>query len=257
MKLRVLLLSAVILLLASMPQAAAQQRSTVLLELFTSEGCSSCPEADRVLAELSDHPYWRRRIVAMAYHVDYWDQLGWADSFSDERWSARQRRYGQAFHRKGVYTPQLVIQGAKEIIGSHRTQALRDILEFSEKSPWVRLGVERSRPSGALGQALVLNLHAELLRNRVRRRLVLAAALCESGLQSPVTGGENQGRLLKHDCVVRELVEATRFPSTADEVDSEVVFLLPEGAPNDSYSVAVFVQDLDSMEVWGSLLYDL
>ena len=98
---------------------AAEQKAVV--ELFTSQGCSSCPPADAYLGELAQ----RDDVLALSFHVDYWNYIGWRDPFSKRQWSARQREYGRNLHRRYVYTPQMVIDGAAEAVGSKRAQVAR------------------------------------------------------------------------------------------------------------------------------------
>ena len=90
----------------------------VLLELFTSQGCSSCPPADRLLTRLAGDRKLAGQVIPLSFHVDYWDYIGWQDPFASPRWSERQRQYGRAFHSNRVYTPQLVINGRTECVGS-------------------------------------------------------------------------------------------------------------------------------------------
>ena len=100
-------------LLAVSPPAHAQSENTVVLELFTSQGCSSCPPADALLAELAD----REGVIALALHVDYWDYLGWKDAFGLPGNTARQRAYAKKMHSRSIYTPQMIVQGEDRLIG--------------------------------------------------------------------------------------------------------------------------------------------
>ncbi|MGH9465120.1 MAG: DUF1223 domain-containing protein, partial [Thermoanaerobaculia bacterium] len=117
----------------------------VLLELFTSQGCSSCPPADRLLSRLAAARGSEPVVVPLAFHVDYWNHIGWEDPFSQGRWSARQRAYALAFGRDGVYTPQLVVDGTEELVGSDERAVRRAIERAAAQSRpgWVRLGAGR------------------------------------------------------------------------------------------------------------------
>src|SRR5512134_2402114 len=105
-----------VLVLTAGPVAAGEQgKPRAVVELFTSQGCSSCPPADRLLAELGEDP----AVLPLAFHVDYWDHLGWRDPFSSPRWSERQGRYARTLGR-GLYTPQLVVAGDQDVLGSNQ-----------------------------------------------------------------------------------------------------------------------------------------
>ena len=113
------------MVLAVLPISARAQ-DPVVVELYTSQGCSSCPPADRLLAELAHHDY----VIALALHVDYWDYLGWKDDFADPDFSDRQRRYARVWHERSVYTPQMVIQGVQYMVGSRADEVQRQIMQF-------------------------------------------------------------------------------------------------------------------------------
>jgi len=119
---------------------------TVVVELFTSEGCSSCPPADRVLLALETSRGPRSvvpagvEIIALGEHVDYWDQLGWKDRFSSPLFSARQQDYGKAFRLESVYTPQMVVNGQKEVLGSD-SRAVRDAIGKAAREPHAEVAI--------------------------------------------------------------------------------------------------------------------
>lgn len=112
-----------------------QADSSVVVELFTSQGCSSCPPADRLLADLASHDY----VIALALHVDYWDYLGWKDDFALPAFSDRQRGYARHWGERTVYTPQMVVQGVKYMVGSRSDEIQRQIMQFEEQGPKVVL----------------------------------------------------------------------------------------------------------------------
>ena len=165
-------------------------RVPVLLELFTSEGCSSCPPADALLEKFDrEQPIAGAELVVISEHVDYWNHLGWADPYSSAQFSARQREYARLLRTDEVYTPQLVIDGHAALVGSERGEALR-ASQAAITSPKTPLALTASR-SGNIGTVRVAlpnqNPHADLY-------LVLAF----DHARSQVERGENAGRALRH-----------------------------------------------------------
>lgn len=190
----------------------------VILELFTSQGCSSCPPADALLSDLGARP----GVIALAYHVDYWDDLGWKDPYSSPQWSARQAELSGALGA-GLYTPQLVVNGRAQVVGSSRAKAEAAIAAAAAQAQIpVTVSARRS------GDDLRVS-YAAALREGDRVRV----ALTESGLVTRVERGENRGRTLRNDFVVRSLVEGS---------GGEAVLRLPGDGP---YRVVVMVQGPD------------
>lgn len=188
------------LVLALMPSsspppavAAPTDRRLVVLELFTSEGCSSCPPADAVLRSLEqEQPVPGALVVALEEHVDYWDEIGWPDPFSSSQLTARQRAYGRAFGLRSIYTPQLVVDGVTEVLGSDRKAVLAAVAQRA------------AAPALALSAKLVAeHLEVEVASPPVAARLQLA--ITESGHVTDVLRGENAGETLHHGAVVRSL----------------------------------------------------
>lgn len=180
----------------------AARRVPVLVELFTSEGCSSCPPADALLSELvRSQPVAGVRIVPLALHVDYWDRLGWKDPFASADFSARQTDYQRGFKRRGGYTPQMIVNGTREFVGSDRSAALAAI---------AAAGRERAGDFSDW-----LNATAGDPRLKSDDPLELLLAETEDGLHSKVVAGENEGRELLHDGVVRSLRPLAPVPLPA------------------------------------------
>lgn len=188
--------------------APAPARSAVVVELFTSEGCSSCPPADDVLTRLAHKQLTPDvDVIALGEHVDYWDRLGWRDPFSSAAFSARQSTYDDhAFHRNEVYTPQLVVDGQYEQVGSDVTAVRRAIARAAQaQKATVAVTVTRAPASGDLRVDVRADAPPTLA---VRDRVDVIVAVTEDNLVTDVRRGENRGRTLKHSAVVRYLAAA-------------------------------------------------
>jgi hypothetical protein len=179
---------------------AAAAKTPVVVELFTSEGCSSCPPADAVLSRLRrEQPVAGAQIIALGEHVDYWNYLGWRDRFSAAAFSARQSRYqARVFPRGVVYTPQVVVDGVDEAVGSDAA-AVRRAIERAARHDKLDVDI-RALPADAAHVRVTVAVNGAVTR---RAEVVLAAV--EDGLVTEVGRGENRGRSLSHDAVVRSL----------------------------------------------------
>lgn len=173
------------------PAAPAPADGAVVVELFTSQGCSSCPPADRLLTELARD---RRDVIALAFHVDYWNRLGWADPWSRPAWSARQEAYARGDGDR-VYTPALVINGGGAVVGSRRA-AVTDAIAQAPRLPAIA------------GTARVVDGAVEVAA-AVPAGTRGAVAIVEDALVTRVAAGENEGETLRNDRVVRALVPLT------------------------------------------------
>lgn len=238
------LLSAIALALASAAVAddiPVDNTAFAVVELFTSEGCSSCPPADTLLSRLhheavTDH----RRVITLAYHVDYWDRLGWPDRFSDEAYTQRQRRYAAAFRNRSIYTPQMVVNGDTEFVGSKAASAQQAIDTALKEQPRVGVGLA------------ILNAtenHVALAWRTANRPAdsTLLIALVQDDLTTEVQRGENAGRDLKHDGVVHQL-------TSVDSTDATGTVTIPLQASIDAdhSRVVALVQDPKTMKILGA-----
>jgi hypothetical protein len=186
--------------------ARAADRVPVLAELFTSEGCSSCPPADQLLQTLDRlQPVEGAQIVVLSLHVDYWDRLGWRDPFSSAAFSARQERYARALGGE-VYTPQLVIDGRAQVLGNDPA-AVRKAIAKAAAKPKPPMTVLAARE----GAAAVVTVRFEA-PGKARPELWIAIA--DESVVSPVARGENAGRTLAHVAVVRHLQTAGKISGT-------------------------------------------
>lgn len=239
---KVIPMLALTLLASSAARAASgagAERVPVLVELFTSEGCSSCPPADVLLARLQrTQPVDGVEVVPLELHVDYWNHLGWRDPFSDTAFSDRQKEYASRFGTGRIYTPQLVVDGAAELVGGDEPRARRAI-ELAARKPKGRLELAVARTAG----------DAATLRVRVQGLPAFTGdvdvflAVVEDGLASDVTRGENEGRRLPHAAVVRQLVPVGRLRAPAVTLDETRVLRLPGTAPRGVRRAVAFAQE--------------
>jgi hypothetical protein len=239
-------LAAICLTLALVLPCAHSQtpaRTPVLAELFTSEGCSSCPPADQLLKRLdAQQPVPGAEILVLSEHVDYWDSAdGWKDPFSQVDFTIRQKKY--AFHKTGdVYTPELVIDGRKGFVGSREDMAL-DSIAAAAKLPKLPLQVTRLEDSGSHAR---IRISADASTGGEWPKVHLLLAIASDQAASRVSGGENAGRNLTHVAVVRSLEDLGAVSSAA--LNREVI-LHVRPADMHSLRVVAFLQDPKTLEV--------
>jgi hypothetical protein len=217
--------------------AASGPQRVAVLELYTSEGCDSCPPADKWVSELPARKFSSDRLLPLAFHVDYWNQLGWIDPFAQAAFSARQR---QQSNRRGVnfvVTPQLLLNGQ-----DYRRGAVFDDFEgklkainASRAQADIRLTVSRSGP------ALVGAVNVNVANDAVKRAAQVYLALYEMNLATAVSAGENKGKTLRHDFVVRSLIGPLGLDDNGNLSRLQRFDLDPHWKPQD-INLAVFVQ---------------
>jgi len=215
----------------------------VVVELFTSQGCSSCPPADRLLARLARES--SGAVMPLAFHVDYWNHGGWSDPFSSAAWTARQALYDQRLHAT-EYTPQAVVDGETELVGSREAE-LRSAIADAARRPAAKLELSLA-PSG---QSVVVAVGVTVPPELEGRKFDLMLAVTENGLETRVVGGENGGQTLHDDAVVRTFRRIGRIHGAqAAPRFTETVKLAPEWSrPN--LSVVAFLQDRSTLEILG------
>jgi hypothetical protein len=217
-------------LLLLIPAALAAQ-NPVIVELFTSEGCSSCPPADKLLAQL-EHT---QPVLVLSEHVDYWNRLGWRDPFSSAQFSQRQNDYATAFHKDGVYTPQMVVDGRAEFVGND-AGAAKAAIQKAASQP--KATVTLTQNSGGL----IVNI--EGIPAKAESDVFLA--ITEAGLRTDVTAGENSGRMLSHTGVVRSLNIIGRAKGGSFSKQAGMSALAPH------QQAIVFVQDRRTRAILGA-----
>lgn len=234
--------------LAAGPSDGARPRP-VVLELFTSEGCSSCPPADAFLKQLDEASQTdNTEILAIEEHVDYWDQLGWRDPFSSHDWTERQEQYASAFHHDGPFTPQFVVNGRSELSGSSSRKARQDIAEAA-KLPGadLRLSLNSVLPRSAEFSITVGSLPPEA------HSAHLLLAVTERGLSSNVARGENEGRNLSHAPVLRSLTNVhlpKANPSGLSEINAKVA--LDPSWKRENLRFVIFLQEPKTLHILGA-----
>jgi hypothetical protein len=239
------------------PALRATPRVPVVVELFTSEGCSSCPPADRLLTDLaSDQPVPGAEILPLEEHVDYWNQLGWFDPFSLALFSARQSEYVERLFRgAGIYTPQAVVDGRSQMVGSD-LPALRSAIAEAARRPKARVGLSllglvpaANAPRGASYTHISVQVPADV---QLAGPADVMLAVTEDGLTEHVLGGENGGRELRHNGVVRSLVSVGSVsPGTPDLVITRPL-TIASGWDRAHLHIVVFAQERLSRRILGA-----
>jgi hypothetical protein len=226
-------------------------RTPVLVELFTSEGCSSCPAADEVLQSLAaEQPVEGAQIIPLGEHVDYWNQLGWKDAFSSAAMTSRQMDYAAAAGLRSAYTPQMIVDGQSEFIGSNRGKALEAITAAAQaRKGTILLNVrpDASAKTFALAVHAVISSLPQLSRNDSTDVIV---ALTQDGVTSKVLRGENSGRTLHHAAVVRSLKRVGTISRDGDSIfDAMLAAPADVDGKLDALHVVVFVQERSSKRI--------
>jgi hypothetical protein len=203
------ILTGVILVLMA---ASALAQKAVLVELFTSEGCSSCPPADALLRQVNGtQTSGGQLVVGISEHVTYWNSLGWSDPFSSSVYTERQNAYSERFHLEGVYTPQMVINGAEQIVGSDRAALLRAVQQEEEARPRMSLRIV----SLSVAQN-TLTVNFSTSGELPAHGADLIAVLADDSDRSSVLHGENSGRLLAHVAVARSISRVARVQAVGE-----------------------------------------
>ena len=230
----------------TVPSTSTDREVPVLVELFTSEGCSSCPPADALLAELAkSQPVEGALVIPLSEHVDYWNHLGWADPYSSKLFSERQSAYAATFHDSGIYTPQAVVDGGAELVGSDR-RGLERAIASASREPKVDVVVAR------VGSGSSLRVRVEPSKSAPKGRgAQILLAIVENDLQSSVSRGENSGKRLSHTAVVRRLDVIGLVPD-GGTFEKEIPVVLDPSWKRENLSAVAFVQERPSGKVLGA-----
>ena len=221
-------------------RASSAEHMTAVVELYTSEGCDSCPPADRWLSAFTQRTD-ASRAVALAFHVDYWDRLGWRDRFGSARYTARQHEQAERQQEAFVYTPQVLLQGADFPGWRARGEPEAAIAAINARP--ARATIDLTATPVDRGAAAV-DLRLRVPQPSDRSHAAIAVALVQDGLASDVKAGENAGKLLAHDRVVRQWRVAAPALDAKGEATDHFVLSLPADAG--ALSVVALAENADT-----------
>jgi hypothetical protein len=236
---------------------AADHPVPVIVELFTSEGCSSCPSADRLLSRLEQmQPVPGAQVIALEEHVDYWNQLGWNDPFSSPQYRARQNDYAVAFHAANIFTPQMVVNGVVQFVGSDPSRAYHEIGAAAQgETTQIELGTS---PNSRDPELLDLSLRLNISKTAKLRESNVYLAVTENNLTTFVQRGENAGHTLRHSSVVRSFGVIGKIdPNGASGGQLVSTLRLPKEWKRENLRAVVFVQERESFRITGANVVDL
>jgi len=227
----------------------------VLVELFTSEGCSSCPPADEILSKLDKtQPIEGVEIIALGEHVDYWNNLGWTDPYSSAEFSRRQSRYADAFGRGSVYTPQMIVDGREEFVGGNGNKA-RDAIIRAARSPKAKIEL-RSMATDDKDLKLSVRI-SDVPQVTDGDSADVLLAITENNLRSEVSRGENAGRYLRHSAVVRILSVVGTIRPSQQSFEAQPTVNTAGGWQRNNLRVVVLVQQQGTRRILGAAALDL
>jgi len=209
-------------------------RGFAVVELFTSEGCSSCPAADEAVIDIANR--YKTNVFILGFHVDYWNYLGWKDAFSNAGYSERQKQYASAFSLNSIYTPQIVVNGETEFVGSDKSKLQKTIEKELSNNTNSSIGITARETDE---KKISVNIKTG---NQSNTKINIA--LVQLKAQSNVAGGENQGRQLRHINIVRD------FKTTdATGKQTSLILTLPPGILKKDCSVIAFLQDKSTLRI--------
>jgi hypothetical protein len=207
------------------------KRGFAIIELFTSEGCSSCPPADEAVAELQNS-YPDKNVLVLAYHVDYWDQQGWKDPFSAADFTARQKYYAGIFKLNSIYTPQVVVNATTEFVGSEKNKLIRETgIALQETS---KETIQLNAKETGAGKIDIRDSTNE----KITEDEALIILLVQKSATNKIMRGENKGRILHHINIVQKIIY---LPASLSGKTTSL--LLPAGQKKESFFIASLIQN--------------
>ena len=210
----------------------------VLMELFTSQGCSSCPPADEILGmyALKNDEH----IFPLAFHVDYWNRLGWVDSLSKGIYSQRQRDYAEKLNTESIYTPQLIINGQKQMVGSNKNEIAAITQKYLNEMAAVKINIAHINLTGN-------KVEVDYNVSNIFSNMNINAALVQKNVITQIRAGENRGTKLNNYNVVRDF-KTNMLTNTSGNFTLE----LPNGNNPENYMIVLFVQENTTGSIKGA-----
>jgi hypothetical protein len=220
-----------------------KSRPHVIVELFTAEGCSSCPAADELLKEMPDIlNKENKNVIGLSFHVTYWNKSGWEDPYSNELFTDRQKKYVAKLNLPQLYTPQAIVNGEKEFIGSNPL-AFRDLVTAaSEKNAAYEITAQTANEN----DKVLVNYEL----NRDPKNIVMNIAIVEKDVVHYIPRGENKGRTLKHTNVVRA------FETIDPQRKGNYSIIWPTNLEKTNSRIILYAQNIKTMKITGSTIID-
>jgi hypothetical protein len=240
--------------------AGPDGRVPVIVELFTSEGCSSCPPADAVLAKLArTQPVQNAHVIVLSEHVDYWNNLGWVDPFSSPQFRARQNDYARAFGVDSVYTPMMIVNGTVQFVGDDFNRAVTEIgkMASAQGSASVRLQTARNEKDHELVDLGVSIKDVPPAKTKNAAPIDVLMAITEDNLASDVQRGENAGHRLRHVAVVRSFGSIGKLNPPERTLSLRPTLKFPSNWKRQDLHAVVFLQDHSTQLILGAESVDI
>lgn len=220
----------------------SDNKGVVVLELFTSQGCSSCPPADALLAEYASAH--NERIIPLSFHVDYWNRLGWTDPFSNKMYSERQHWYSEHLPKGSVYTPQLIVNGEKEVVGNNR-KSVNNLVQQE-------LMIQHKETIAVSDISIDKNaVHFHYISTNINKDQQLNIALVQKQATTPIKAGENDGVTITNHNIVRSFVTKELHSNGEGSVSIPATFKPTE------YALVVYIQNKNDLSIATALMKEL
>ncbi len=214
------------------------QKPFALVELFTSEGCSSCPPAEKVLSDIkTDAEKNHKNIFCLEYHVDYWNRLGWKDPFSSFQYTNRQKNYCSVLNEESIYTPMMIVNGTESFTGSNSEKAKSAIASALKDEPSIEL---IARIDSIMNDTAFVYCQS----SKTDKNFFLRLVITQNKLVSKIGKGENSGKTLNHEGVLRVF-----FSSEMRNNSSQVKIPLKKFLPNKNCELIGFIQHKQTMKI--------